>query len=115
MMLPVATVDERVETAASALLDLTPDPLWLVDASGNVATFNAAFERWWKALTGADALPGMHFDAPNEPSLHDLLSRVLAGRTVLADIHVVIWGTERTFTLQAQPVSSDDGIAAAAF
>src|SRR5438477_4073641 len=109
-----ATIDARAETSAF-LLDLTPDPLWLVDASGGVATFNAAFERWWKALTGADAVAGMRFDAPHEPSLRDVLSRVLAGRSVLSDLRVVIWGTERTFTLQGQPVSHSDGIDAAAF
>ena len=114
-MLPAIAIDERTDDAASTLLDLTPDPLWIVDAAGNITTFNAAFERWWKALTGASATTGMRFDAPNDASLREVFTRVLTGRTVLADLRVVIWGTERTFTLQAQPISNDEAIAGAAF
>jgi len=114
-MLPAIAIDERVDDAASTLLDLTPDPLWIVDAAGSVTTFNAAFERWWNALTGASARPGMRFDAPNDTSLRDVYARVLTGRTVLADFRVVIWGTERTFTLQAQPISNAGAIDGAAF
>ena len=105
-MLPAIAIDERVDDATATLLDLTPDPLWIVDAAGNVTTFNSAFERWWNALTGASARPGMRFDAPDDTSLRDVFTRVLGGRTVLADFRVVIWGTERTFTLQAQPMTS---------
>ena len=112
----MASPQGQADSAAATLLDLSPDPLWLVDASGAITTFNAAFERWWKALTGVDAVTGMPFGAADQPSLHDLFARVFRGRTVLADLRVVIWGTERTFTLQAQPMTGDDGaIHSAAF
>jgi len=114
-MLRVEERDERAFDAPAILLDLTPDPLWLVDTAGNVTTFNAAFDRWWHALTGLEAAAGMRFELSNQPSVREILARVLAGRTVLSDLRVVIWGTERTFTVHAQPVSNGSSIAAAAF
>jgi PAS domain S-box-containing protein len=68
-----------------AVLDAVPDPMWIVDRRLSVIARNPAFDK----LTGA-------------PSLDDLAARVLAGRTVSAEVRV----SERRYVVTGTP--SDD-------
>ena len=56
-----------------AMLDAVPDPMWIVDRALSVTSRNAPYEKIAKAY---------------DPSLRDLASRVLAGRSVSSEIRV---------------------------
>jgi PAS domain S-box-containing protein len=73
-----------------ALVDLSPDPVWVIDASGAVIASNSAFQRWSGAA----------------PQLAELQRRALAGRSIMANVRLVVAGVERTYGLHARPVES---------
>lgn len=68
-----------------ALVDLSPDPSWVIDGAGTIVAANSAFQRWQDQIA---------------PQLEPLQRRALTGRSIMADIRVA----DRTFSLQARPV-----------
>lgn len=78
-----------------ALVDLSPDPLWVIDASGATLAFNSAFQRWQSEL--ADG---------GDPQLHELQRRALQGRSIMANIRLLAGGVERMFAIHARPVET---------
>jgi signal transduction histidine kinase len=88
-----------------ALVDLSPDPLWVLDGAGAMVTQNSAFQRWWSELTGIAPAPGVALEG-GPPQLADLQRRALSGRSIMANIRLIVGGIERTYTLQARPVES---------
>src|SRR5258707_6370814 len=96
---------------SNALLDLVPDPLWVVDQAGQVTTYNAAFERWWVAVSGHAPHQGMKIDPTT--SLHDAQQRALDGRTVMIDSPIVVSSTARTYAIYARPLADGGTVVAA--
>jgi PAS domain S-box-containing protein len=88
-----------------ALVDLSPDPLWVLDPAGAVVTCNSAFQRWWNEVTGSAPAPGAALEG-GAPQLADLQRRALSGRSIMANVRVIVAGTERTYTLHARPVET---------
>jgi PAS domain S-box-containing protein len=88
-----------------ALVDLSPDPLWVLDAAGAMVTCNSAFQRWWHDLTGSTPAAGAAL-AGGVPQLADLQRRALTGRSIMASIRLVVSGVERTYTFHARPVET---------
>jgi len=88
--------DADLDAAAlEALLDLSPDAVWFAGADGAVTRSNAAYARWRQsAATASETLDAMRL-------------RALAGRRVMADVHLTVAGIERTFVVQAARVSGD--------
>src|SRR5688500_15933099 len=78
-----------------ALVDLSPEPVWLIGATGSIIASNSAFQRWHR-----DIAPGA------APQLAELQSRALAGRSIMANIRLIAAGIERTFTVHARPVET---------
>jgi PAS domain S-box-containing protein len=78
-----------------ALVDLSPDPVWVIDATGATVASNSAFQRWQRdiALGGA-------------PQLAELQRRALTGRSIMANIRLITAGIERTFAIHARPVET---------
>ena len=74
------------------LLELTPDPVWLVDDRGTVTRSNAAFARW-RGFADAAAV-----------TLETIRKRANEGRNVMANVDVLTGGIERTFAVHAQRV-----------
>jgi signal transduction histidine kinase len=103
---PLAARPQLVHRAVlDALVDLSPDPLWVVDTGGRLVTCNSAFQRWWHDATGrapaiANALEG------GAPQLAELQRRALDGRSIMANVRLVLGGIERTYTLSGRPVES---------
>ncbi|HEX6099538.1 MAG TPA: ATP-binding protein [Thermoanaerobaculia bacterium] len=85
--------------ALQAVLETVPDPLWIVDGSFAVTRSNGAFASL--AAKGLD---------PSTPWWRDLARRVLNGRAVSADLHVVIDGVERTFAVTGTPADGDGAV-----
>jgi PAS domain S-box-containing protein len=88
-----------------ALVDLSSDPLWVLDAAGAMVTCNSAFQRWWKEVTGIAPVPGAALEG-GAPQLADLQRRALSGRSIMANIRVIVSGIERTYTFNARPVDT---------
>ncbi|MEA2465050.1 MAG: hypothetical protein QOJ98_2797 [Acidobacteriota bacterium] len=88
-----------------ALVDLSPDPLWVLDAAGAVVTCNSAFHRWWNEVTGTAPVLGAALQG-GAPQLADLQRRALSGRSIMANIRVIVAGIERTYTFNARPVDT---------
>lgn len=88
-----------------ALVDLSPDPLWVVDAGGAVVTCNSAFQRWWNEVTGIAPAPGAALEG-GAPQLAELQRRALSGRSIMANVRVIVAGIERIYTLHARPVET---------
>jgi PAS domain S-box-containing protein len=88
-----------------ALVDLSPDPLWVVDPAGAVVTCNSAFHRWWTQVTGTAPATGVAL-AGGAPQLADLQRRALSGRSMMANVRVIVAGIEQTYTLHARPVET---------
>jgi PAS domain S-box-containing protein len=88
-----------------ALVDLSPDPLWVIEPGGIAVTFNSAFQRWWSAVTGVTPVAGVSLDGA-VPQLADLQRRALAGRSIMANVRLIVAGIERTYTLHARPVET---------
>jgi PAS domain S-box-containing protein len=88
-----------------ALVDLSPDPLWVLDPAGAVVTSNSAFQRWWKEVTGIAPTIGAALQG-GAPQLADLQRRALSGRSIMANIRVIVAGIERTYTFNARPVET---------
>jgi PAS domain S-box-containing protein len=78
-----------------ALVDLSPDPLWVIDATGATIAFNSAFQRWQGEL--ADG---------GDPQLEELQRRALKGRSIMANVRLVAAGVERMFAIHARPVET---------
>ena len=72
-----------------ALVDLSPDPLWVLDAAGAVVACNSAFHRWWTQVTGIAPVPGAALQG-GAPQLADLQRRALSGRSIMANIRVIV-------------------------
>lgn len=89
---PAMTVRPQLVHRATldALVDLSPDPLWVIDAGGSVIASNSAFQRW----TGAG------------PQLTELQRRALTGRSIMANVRLIVGGIERTYAVHARPVES---------
>jgi signal transduction histidine kinase len=85
--------------ALQAVLETVPDPLWIVDGSFAVTRSNGAF-----ASVSAKGLD------PSTPWWRDLARRVLNGRSVSADLHVVIDGVERTFAVTGTPADGGGAV-----
>lgn len=88
-----------------ALVDLSPDPLWVIDPGGIAVTFNSAFQRWWSAVTGVTPIAGTTLDGA-APPLAELHRRALAGKSIMANVRLIVAGIERTYTLHARPVET---------
>ncbi|MDQ3283242.1 MAG: ATP-binding protein [Acidobacteriota bacterium] len=88
-----------------ALVDLSADPLWVVDAAGIVITSNSAFHRWWNDVTGTMPAIGAALEG-GAPQLAELQRRALGGRSIMANVRVIVAGIERTYTLTARPVET---------
>ncbi|HEX7150914.1 MAG TPA: ATP-binding protein [Thermoanaerobaculia bacterium] len=88
-----------------ALVDLTPDPLWVLDAAGAVVTYNSTFQRWWTEVTGSAPAVGVVLEG-GAPQLADLQRRALSGRSIMANVRVIVAGIERTYTLHARTIDS---------
>jgi signal transduction histidine kinase len=82
-----------------ALLETVPDPLWMVGVHFGVTRFNSAFA----------ALRAKGFD-PSAEWWRDLAGRVLEGRSVSADTHVVVDGVQRTFAVTGTPAGGDGAV-----
>jgi signal transduction histidine kinase len=88
-----------------AVVDLSPDPLWVVDAGGKLVACNSAFQRWWRDATGTTP-PAGGPPAGGPPQLAELQRRALEGRSIMANIRLILGGVERTYTLSARPVEN---------
>jgi signal transduction histidine kinase len=71
-----------------ALVDLSPDPVWVIDSTGAVVASNSAYRRWPAAA----------------PQLLDLQHRALGGRSIMANARIIVDGIERTFAVHARPI-----------
>lgn len=78
-----------------ALVDLSPDPVWVIDATGATVASNSAFQRWQRDITLGSA-----------PQLAELQRRALTGRSIMANIRLIAAGIERTFAIHARPVET---------
>lgn len=93
----------------ASMLDGFPDPAWMIDASGTLTDFNAAFAAFLRVSEHREAKAGASFGAlvagsEHEALLHDLTSRVRAGRAVAADVCFTNAGIERAYTVHGTPV-----------
>lgn len=78
-----------------ALVDLSPDPVWVIDAAGSVVASNSAFQRWQRDIAHGGG-----------PQLAELQRRALAGRSIMANVRLIAAGVERTFAIHARPVDT---------
>jgi signal transduction histidine kinase len=78
-----------------ALVDLSPDPVWVIDATGSTVVSNSAFQRWQRDLAHGGG-----------PQLAELQRRALEGRSIMANIRLIAGGIERTFAIHARPVDT---------
>src|SRR5688500_11303655 len=85
---------DEMRAMLDAVVDLSPDPRWIVDASGKVVAFNVAYDTWWTAIGGV------------APQLADLQQRAQRGRSIIADVRLIAGGIERTYTIAARAVGS---------
>lgn len=93
-----------------AVIEVSPDPVWIVDAGGFLVGCNAAFERWWRELTGRAAATGEVMNSA-PPRIADLQRRALEGRAVSTDVRVIAGGVERAYVIYAQPAAASGGAA----
>src|SRR5229473_437526 len=82
--------DDLVE----AILQASPDPVWIVDGDGEVIASNHAFGRWRTTVQDDGAVS----------SWADAQRRALDGRAVVMDVHLVVSGIERSFAVHGYPV-----------
>src|SRR5258708_279006 len=82
--------DDLVE----AILQASPDPVWIVDGDGEVIASNPAFARWRMTVP----------DDGSVSSWADAQRRALDGRAVVMDVHLVVSGVERSFAVHGYPV-----------
>ncbi len=87
--------DDLVE----ALLEASPDPVWVVGRDGAVVAFNQAYARWTAFVQEEGAVT----------SWKDAQQRALNGRAVVMDAHLVVSGVERNFAVHAHPVKDGNG------
>lgn len=88
-----------MSNVVDALLRTVSDPLWVVTPELEISRFNPAFEAL--RAKGLDILT---------PWWRDLAQRVLAGRSVSADMHLLIDGVERTFAITGTPAGNDGAV-----
>lgn len=72
-----------------AVLDTVADPMWIVDGKLAVVSANTQFRK---------------IESAYEASLRDLASRTLTGRTVSAEMRIVVEGVERRYLVTGSPV-----------
>jgi len=102
-----AARDPEEDRLLSTVLETVADAVWIVDAGLSLTTFNAAF-----AILCAKAFHSF----PSLPEdWRDLARRAMSGRTVSSDVHLVIDGVSRSFTISGAPVMRGDVIDAAVF
>jgi len=77
-----------------ALLEASPDPVWIVSENGEVIASNKAFARWRLTVQEDGAIS----------SWADAQRRALDGRAVVMDVHLVTSGIERSFAVHGYPV-----------
>src|SRR5216684_6976240 len=82
--------DDLVE----ALLEASPDPVWVVGRDGAVIAFNQAYVRWTAFVREEGAVS----------SWEDAQGRALNGRSVMMDVHLMVSGVDRNFAVHAYPV-----------
>lgn len=97
-----------------ALLDLSPDPVWLVDSEGLVTAFNRPFARWWTSVAGMAPRARAPLEGAT-PALRDAQRRVLAGRSMVVDLRLVVDGVEQPYAVHGRPVGLPGDVDAAAF
>lgn len=98
-MKALATMPQLVHRALlDALVDLSPDPVWLIDAGGTLLAANSAYQRWQRDVAAGAA-----------PQLAELQRRALGGRSIMANIRMIAGGIERTFAVYARPIESEAG------
>ncbi len=98
------TVPQIIRRAIfDALVDLSPDPVWIVDAAGSVIHCNTAYTRWWDDIGGGSL------------RIAELQRRAFEGRSILADVRLIVAGVERTYAIHARPAESDGPVEAVAF
>ncbi|MFL6246181.1 MAG: ATP-binding protein [Thermoanaerobaculia bacterium] len=78
-----------------ALVDLSPDPVWVIDAAGSLVASNSAFQRWQRDIAHGGG-----------PQLAELQRRALAGRSIMANVRLIAAGIERTYAIHARPVDT---------
>jgi signal transduction histidine kinase len=88
-----------MSTLIEALFETVGDPLWIVSPALALT----------RANTPLEALRAAGFD-PLSPWGRDLALRVLAGRSVSADAHVVVNGVRRTFRVSGAPAGADGAV-----
>ncbi|HVE71338.1 MAG TPA: ATP-binding protein [Thermoanaerobaculia bacterium] len=88
-----------MSTLIEALFETVGDPLWIVSPQLELTRFNPALE----------TLRNHGLD-PLDAWWRDLARRVLAGRSVTADAHVVVEGVDRTFRVTGTPAGSDGAV-----
>jgi signal transduction histidine kinase len=77
-----------------AILEASPDPMWIVDREGEVIAANRAFARWRTTVHADGAIS----------SWAEAQRRALEGRAVVMDVHLVVSGIERSFAVHGYPV-----------
>src|SRR5256885_241870 len=100
--------------AVDAVLDLSPDPVWLVDRDDTMAAFNRPFAGWWTSISGQAPRIGSPLHG-STPVLRDAQRRVLAGRSMVVDVRLIAGGVERPYAIHGRPVESIGAVDAAAF
>ena len=90
-----------LRATVDAIVDLSPDPLWVLDGAGTMVASNSAYQRWWGEIGG------------HAPELADLQRRALSGRSIMANVRLIANGVERMYSVHARPVASG-GVAFAA-
>lgn len=88
-----------------ALVDLSPDPLWVLDREGVAITFNSAFQRWWHDLSGCWPTRNSRPDGATQ-QIAEIQQRALSGRSIMANVRFSVAAAERTFTLYARPIGT---------
>lgn len=99
--------DPDGDPVIATVLETVADPVWIVGRDLSLLRFNAAFASFCaKAFHERPAIPD---------SWIDLSERVLAGRALSADVHLVLEGAERSFTVSGSPVVKDGAVESAVF
>lgn len=99
--------------AFDAVVDVCPDPMWVVDAGGFLIAFNAAFEQWWREVSGTTPTLGNAIEGRPQ-RIVELQRRALEGRAAMTDVRLIVRGIEQTFAIHAQPAAAAGGAAFAA-
>ena len=88
-----------MSTLIEALFETVGDPLWVVSPQYELTRFNAPLANLRN-----------HGLDPLTPWWRDLAGRVLAGRSVSADAHIVIDGVDRSFRVTGTPAGDEGAV-----